>query len=387
MRRMIAAGELRMRLVDELERTGALSSTAARAAFLAVPRELFVPELAEAEGLAAVYQNAVVVTKRDGRGVPLSSSSEPQVMAAMLEHLELSEGMRILEIGAGSGYNAALLKTLVGQAGRVTTIDIDPELARKARMALRAGGFEARVVCADGSLGYPDEAPFDRIVVTASSARVPVAWRDQLAEGGLLELPLRMTASGVQAIATFRRVGSRLVSVAVVPGRFMPLRGDELGEEQPPTLTVYHQLRGRKKLTQTQLFGDVLTRLSDEERLRLQLLSDPRVTSAGSRSATWSLGLYLSLEIPADLLVQRFADLSVGLVGHEGRGLALVEGRWHEGQRTSEQRVLAYGDDDAERRLHQLLEVWRSRGCPGHRELEIAIDFSGSRSRIAHGWR
>jgi len=384
---MIAAGELRTRLVDELQRTGALSSASARAAFLAVPRELFVPELAEAEGLAAVYRNAIVVTKSDARGVPLSSSSEPQVMAAMLERLELSQGMRVLEIGAGSGYNAALLKTLVGRAGRVTTIDIDRQLARKARQALRAGGFAVRVVRADGSLGYPNGAPFDRIVVTASSARIPVEWRDQLAEGGLLELPLRMTASGVQAIATFRRVGSRLESVAVVPGRFMPLRGDALGEEQPPTLTVYHQLRGRKKLTATQLFGDALTRLSDEERLRLLILSDPRVTSAGSRSATWSLGLYLSLEIPADRLVQRFADLGVGLIGHQGRGLALVEGRWHEGQRASQQRVLAYGDDEAERHLHQLLDVWRSRGCPGHRELDIEIDFRGSMSRITHSWR
>jgi len=104
--------KLRLQLVGELERATALRSPNVREAFLQVPRELFVPDFARSEGLAAVYANQLIVTKSDARGAPLSSSSEPQIMAAMLERLELDEGMRVLEIGSGSGYNAALLKTL-----------------------------------------------------------------------------------------------------------------------------------------------------------------------------------------------------------------------------------------------------------------------------------
>lgn len=377
---------LRSRLVQELRQAGAVRSQRVAKAFLEVPRELFVPEFAAREGLEAVYRNELIVTKTDARGVPLSSSSEPQVMAAMLEQLRVREGMRVLEVGAGTGYNAALLKRLVGPNGRVTSIDLDPELARNAADALRAGGFAVRVVCGDGRLGQPEGAPFDRIIVGASSAAIPRAWLEQLIEGGLLELPLRISAAGAQAIATFRRVGRRFESVSVVPGRFMPLRGEGAGEPLPPTLTVEQRLDTGGAPVLTQLAGAALARLSLDARARLAVLSEPRARPLGTRSPAWSLALYLSFELPAQRQVTRFADLATGVVGHGGRSLALVPGRWEGGQRQTAQRLVSYGGAEAEAYLGGALEEWEARGRPGRRELRMEIDFRGGRSRVSHAW-
>jgi protein-L-isoaspartate(D-aspartate) O-methyltransferase len=216
-------------MVAGLVRTGAIESDAVRRAFLAVPRECFVPEIAARDGLATVYApDTALVTATDARGVPISSSSAPAIMAPMLEALDLAQGLRVLEVGAGTGYNAALLRTLVGEAGRVVSIDIEPAFARRARRALREAGHHCSIVVGDGELGWPPGAPFDRIIATASADHVPQAWRDQLADGGLVELPLRLSAgSPLQAVVTLRRDGDRLVSTSIIPGSFMPLRGSD----------------------------------------------------------------------------------------------------------------------------------------------------------------
>lgn len=382
----MTAAELRVRLVGELERLGALRSTNVRAAFLDVPRELFVADFARAEGLEAVYANRVIVTKTDPHGVPISSSSEPQVMAAMLEALELREGLRVLEVGAGSGYNAALLKALVGPRGRVVSVDLDPQLASGARRALRAAGYPVRVVTGDGHDGYAPGAPYDRIVATASTADVPRAWLDQLAEGGLLEAPLRLRAEGALAIATFRRVGRRLESTSVIPGRFMPLRGEAAGSAQPPVLTFRAVIGGR--VVVTRLGGSSLARLSPRALRALAEVAEqpPRERALRIRTASWPLGLYLSLELPEDRLVLRYADLSLGAVGRSGRSLALVQGRWEGGERPAPQRLLAFGEDEAEEYLRSALQAWDTRGRPGRNQLRIRVDFRGERSRISHNW-
>ncbi len=202
-----------------------MKSAAVRRAFLAVPRERFLPEVAEHEGLERVYQNQAIVTVKDERGVPASSSSQPSLMAAMLEQLDLRAGHRVLEVGAGTGYNAALLAKLVGARGRVVSVELDPATARGARRALASVKSGARVVRGDGRDGWPLAAPYDRIIVTASTPAVPAVWHEQLVDGGLLELPLRLArAVEAQVIVTLRKQGDALRSEALLPGGFMPLR-------------------------------------------------------------------------------------------------------------------------------------------------------------------
>jgi protein-L-isoaspartate(D-aspartate) O-methyltransferase len=206
-------------LIDQLKAKGYLSSHRVEAAFRAVPRHLFLPEVAPQE----VYQDKAIITKTvDGRFV--SSSSQPTIMAIMLEQLDLHKGQRVLEIGAGTGYNAALMAHIVGETGQVLTIDIDEDIVENARKHLTSAGYErVQVICADGGLGFPDAAPYDRIILTVNAGDITPAWREQLAENGRFLLPL--SVRGPQIAVAFKRVDTHFESVSVQPCGFVGLRG------------------------------------------------------------------------------------------------------------------------------------------------------------------
>ena len=216
-------GEQRNRqLVAYLLETGVLRDGAVRDAFAATPRHLFLPDL----NLDEVYQDAAIPTKRGSRGEPISSSSQPAIMAIMLEQLRVKPGQRVLEIGAGTGYNAALLAHLVDSGGRVVTLDYDEDLCADARRHLEAAGMETvEVVQADGAKGWAPGAPYDRIELTVGADDVTAAWFDQLTEGGRLVVPLQL-AGPLQLSVGFRREPDRLVSDTVTYCGFMPLRGE-----------------------------------------------------------------------------------------------------------------------------------------------------------------
>ncbi|MGW6196966.1 methyltransferase, FxLD system [Kribbella sp. NPDC055110] len=212
---------LRFGMLDRLAamRGRPLASDVA-AAMTMVPRHVFVPEapLPEAYGLGAV------VTHWDGRGVPTSSASAPGTVAGMLEQAQVRPGQRVLEIGAGTGYNAALLAHLVGPSGSVTTIEYDADVADAARTHLATYGADlVRVVTGDGTLGSAEDGPFDRILVTAGAWDVAPAWIEQLAPDGRVVLPLRLR--GLTRVVAFERDGSGLRSVSVVEDGFIPMKG------------------------------------------------------------------------------------------------------------------------------------------------------------------
>jgi len=216
---IIAVEQLHQGLIDYLKNEGHITDPLVEAAFRAVPRHLFLPETAPEE---AYRDEPIAIKFLDGAAI--SASSQPAIMAIMLEQLQLQPGQRILEIGAGTGYNAALIAHIVGETGQVVTIDIDEDIVRNARTHLFTAGFErVQVICADGGLGYPPLVPYDRIILTVGASDITPAWREQLQARGRLLLPL--TLRNPQVSVAFEPVDDSLVSVSVRACGFMPLRG------------------------------------------------------------------------------------------------------------------------------------------------------------------
>jgi protein-L-isoaspartate(D-aspartate) O-methyltransferase len=196
-------------------------------AFRAVPRHLFLPEVP----LEHIYGGEAIVTRRGPNRLPTSSSSEPGAMAIMLEQLQVRQGDHILEIGAGTGYNAALLAYLAGNEGEVTTIDIDEDIVNDARHNLARARFPAvRVIARDGWLGAEEYAPFERIEATVGVWDLSPWWFSQLIGSGILVVPFWFRA-GVQASIAFIKRDRHLESVGVECAGFMRLRGPHSGPE------------------------------------------------------------------------------------------------------------------------------------------------------------
>jgi protein-L-isoaspartate(D-aspartate) O-methyltransferase len=178
----------------------------------AVPREHFLPpHLAE-----SAYDDGPLPL---GHGQTIS---QPYVVAYMTELLRVAPEYRVLEIGAGSGYQAAVLAQL---AREVFTVEIVPPLARSAEKALRALGYDnVAVLEADGSLGWPEHAPFDRIMLTAAPESIPPAVLDQLAIGGRLVAPVG-PCGGTQWITVATRTAAGIAEHSTIAVRFVPFTG------------------------------------------------------------------------------------------------------------------------------------------------------------------
>lgn len=229
-------------MVDRLIARAALRGAALAAAFRATPRHRFLSRVWRHEGqwreidpaapldddLAALYADRALTTKVSSPGpgeapVSVSSSSQPSLMAQMLEDLSLRAGLRVLEVGSGTGYNAALLAYVVGE---VVSIDVDREVLADAGRHLLA--FPDRRVAlrhGDGRLGWPAAAPYDRIQVTAASEDLEPAWLAQLADGGLLQVPLDL-APGLAWVAQGAVNAGTFDGGLTRPAYFMPLRDE-----------------------------------------------------------------------------------------------------------------------------------------------------------------
>ena len=201
-------------LVDIWQQKGIISNTAIIEAFKKVPREFFtLPE----------FQQEVYLDQP----LPIlggQTISQPTTVVLMLDALDIKPGQKILEIGAGSGYNAAMLGTLVKPNGMVISTEIVPELAEFAKANLaKAGITNVTALFFDGSQGYPDQAPFDRIISTAGAPTVPLALIEQLAEDGILLIPADSNGSQTMLSITKSMGGLRIEDLGQY--RFVPLTG------------------------------------------------------------------------------------------------------------------------------------------------------------------
>ncbi|WP_329430154.1 methyltransferase, FxLD system [Streptomyces anthocyanicus] len=207
---------LAQRLVD----SGHLRSKAAIDAFRTTDRHAFLPGV----DLESAYKEDAVPIKHDEHGEMISCISAPSIVATQLEQLGAQPGHKVLEAGAATGYNAALLGKIVSPGGQVWTLDVDQDLvAGASRHLAEAGVDNATVVMADGAAGLPEHAPYDRIIFTVGAGDVPVKILDQLAPGGRLVLPMRIRGSISRSFA-FERDGDTWKTVSCEMATFIPLR-------------------------------------------------------------------------------------------------------------------------------------------------------------------
>ena len=230
--------ERRRSLVDRLVARRLARSPGVVRALQDVPRHRFLPDLPVEDAYA---DRAITLVKE--AGVTVSSASQPSMIAEMLEQLAVEPGERVLEIGTGSGYNAALLAHLVGERGSVVTVELDAALAQRARAALDATGYERVIVLhADGAFGAPQFAPFDRIILTVAADDILPAWVEQLAADGRLVLPL--TLHTLQESIAFDGPAP-LHSVSILGTSFVTLRGSVAAALREITLDSEGNLRLR----------------------------------------------------------------------------------------------------------------------------------------------
>ncbi len=223
--------------VELLKKEGWIRSEAVEAAFRRVPRHLLIEKVyrgqpngleidpTNLEHLAMIYSNSPFCIRLNPEP---SSSSEPGLMAQMLELLALQPGMRVLEIGAGSGYNAALMTELVSDPSLITTLDLNRDLVERTRQRLAAAGYGAiHILAQDGFYGCETNAPYDRIVATVGCSDLSPYWLAQLASDGFMLIPLSHGGYCHCPLVRVEKDRERIIGKVVRYSGFMPIRGSE----------------------------------------------------------------------------------------------------------------------------------------------------------------
>ncbi len=355
----------RKALVAELKKQDGLLDRTLEEAFLAVPRHLFLPK----ESLEVAYSDQAIPIKTDSDGSILSSSSQPSMMAIMLRQLRLREGDNVLEIGAGTGYNAAVMQTIIGETGNVTSVELDKLLADKASSNLQKArlGAVVNIVNADGAMGYSPRAAYDRIIATVAVWDIPTSWIKQLKQDGILVAPIWLESMQVSAAFVIQPDGS-LYSRTNIPCGFIPLRGIASG----PNIT-------------RRVSGSTLTLSSNEAAFidgaaLLSLLSDDAETTHLSTSLSFSeywrgFVPYLTLNMPEGFF---FATYSVGEqqkdFGLEGDGFALItRGSACFVRYQGKGEAHLFGGADALFTLQSVLDQWEQSNRPGADRIRIQL--------------
>ena len=348
-------------LHNELTKRNALQRDPAqlKQALFKVPRHYFIEQYYDHEApngivhvnfpiptskqLATIYTDRGLMIREE----PHSAASQPLLIFGMLDDLQLTEGLKVLEIGTGSGWNAGLIAFSVGDDSRVYSIDLQTDLIEKARKHLNAVGFNCvNLRAGDGGLGWDGET-FDRIIVTVGSPDIPPAWAESLVEGGILVMPFKTRGIGDPILRLQKRNG-KLTGKFTQWAGFMNLQGDFTSSSEdilePPWDPVVEAL------------------------LQEEPTSVPLPTVCGTDCAFWmrlngepvqTLGEYKGQRTMAPVLLDR-----------EAPALYIPYSGWLFG---SEKRMDVHGNQRHVGRFIKLMEEWMNLGEPKYTDYHVEL--------------
>ena len=374
------ADKLRSELVKSLVNQGIIKSQAARQAFEKVPRHLFVPRV----DVATAYTDQPVFVRWDAE-TPISSSTQPRMMAIMIGQLGLEPGSRVLEIGAGTGYNAAVLSQIVGDSGSVVSVDIDQDIVDEAAGNLSKTGYgNVKCICGDGFEGFPAGQPYDRIMVTVGAYDISPHWVDQLKDGGIMVVPLWFKGFSL-SVALQKRDG-QLRGLSTAQCTFIPIRGIWQRTEgyfsvgDPPNdlleMTIgleWDDQRYRRDIDQ--LFAQDVS-----------LREVGRCLEGQFHTQNISSGLYMFLTVNPNVFMlysssqnSVFRGSGYGLVDLDSMSAAVLSDRHPE-------RVVIYGNDVAYSQMIELLDQWDQLGHPSIHDLQISALLAAPKFVLDGHW-
>lgn len=386
-------------MVDQLKADGYLSSVRLEAAFRAVPRHLFMPD----KPLDEVYSPGREVGLHRSDGARISMAVSPGGVAKILRLADVQPGQRVLEIGAGSGYNAALLAHMVGETGQVITMEIEEELVEKINAGFKVAGLSwAQAVCRDGTLGYAEASPYDWILMGTGVWDIAPAWLEQLKPGGRMLVPLQFR-SHAQRLIEFERSDDCLDGLTRGYSLFTPIRGalshptDRIDTGPASYLVVYISDRNPKGVAESvhQLLKGPGKNWSTKIQITMRELRCKLTLWLALREPNYCL-LWEGSESPEDrkgpgLIRYGFwaGDETFGLLGD--RALSVLTGPPGQppylatGDPTPsfELYVRSYGQDDGiAQRLIDRIRAWDEAGCPPASEWDRGLPHNEAPIRV-----
>jgi len=350
--------------VDELKAKDCIKSEAVERAFRKVERhrllEIFYvwdKEASEKDGqdkpikqrlnleepdsklLQLVYSDEPLVTKLKG-GIPTSSTSQPALVAQMLELLELKEGLKVLEIGAGTGYNAALMAEIVLDQSLITTIDVQEDVVKRTKRLLKQSGYgKIKVLARDGFFGYSKNAPYDRIIATVGCTDISPHWIEQLAPDGFMLIPLQHGGINSCPLVRIWKEDSNILGKVIGWSGFMIIQGELYRES--PWAPVYWTASPPKDLPLKEY--PIFTAFQEKDRwIRLHLHYFFALNDARTFENQYGMGLW-----------------------DQKKGVVLITWRKESQSKSKSKSIIQlYGDESLYQDLQRLYEEWEKLGKP-----------------------
>ncbi len=308
-----------------------------------------------AEHLGALYANhSLILFGEDDTDVP-STISQPSFVLWMLDRLQLEPGHRVFELGAGSGWNAAMIGELVGARGEVHSLEIIPEIARAAAQTVAELEFEnVHIIEGDGSDGYAAAAPYDRVVFTAGTYDLPHPFYDQLNDGGLLLIVIK-TEGGGDNLFLLRKCGDHFESLESTPCGFVQVRGKREAAHLEPrvieqTIMEWPELKTRE-LNRRPFWWGAKGRLGFEW------------ATAGIRS-------FLGITEP---LYRSFKTEKLKSADFEYQYFGLWDAGRHSLVLAADDQLVTYGEPSAGRHLLDRIRQWTELGMPSASSFNLKV--------------